>query len=62
MWPSRHAGVFATLVIQLPAEHKGGELVVQHNGEEKVFDFAPKSAAKIFFAAFLLTAGTSYVS
>ncbi len=45
-------GMFATLVIQLPAEHKGGELVVQHNGEEKVFNFATKSAAKIFFAAF----------
>ena len=45
-------GMFATLVVQLPAEHKGGELVVQHNGEEKVFDFATKSAAKVFFAAF----------
>ena len=45
-------GMFATLVVQLPAEHKGGELVVQHNGEEKIFDFATKSAAKIFFAAF----------
>jgi len=33
-------GMFATLVIQLPAEYTGGQLVVQHNREEKVFDFA----------------------
>ena len=45
-------GMFATLVIQLPAEHTGGELVVQHNREEKVFDFAADSASKIFYAAF----------
>ena len=45
-------GMFATLVIQLPAEHTGGELVVQHNCEEKVFDFAADSASKIFYAAF----------
>ena len=30
-------GMFATLVIQLPAEHTGGELVVQHNREEISF-------------------------
>ena len=45
-------GMFATLVIQLPAEHSGGQLVVQHNREEKVFDFAKDSASKIFYAAF----------
>ncbi len=45
-------GMFATLVIQLQAEHKGGELVVQHNGKEKTFDFADDSASDVFFAAF----------
>ena len=45
-------GMFATLVVQLPAEHKGGELVVQHNGKEKTFDFADDSASDVFFAAF----------
>ena len=45
-------GMFATLVIQLPAEHTGGQLVVQHNREEKIFDFADDSASKIFYAAF----------
>ena len=45
-------GMFATLVIQLPAEHKGGELVVQHHGKEKVFNFADDSASDVFFAAF----------
>ena len=44
--------MFATLVIQLPAEHTRGELVVQHNREEEVFDFAADSASKIFYAAF----------
>ncbi|CAL4149531.1 unnamed protein product, partial [Meganyctiphanes norvegica] len=32
-------GMFATLVIQLPANHKGGALIVRHKGETKVFDF-----------------------
>ena len=45
-------GMFATLVVQLPAEHTGGELVVQHNGKEKTFDFADDSASDVFFAAF----------
>ncbi|CAL4069379.1 unnamed protein product, partial [Meganyctiphanes norvegica] len=32
-------GMFATLVIQLPACYKGGALTVRHKGETKVFDF-----------------------
>ncbi|CAL4201705.1 unnamed protein product [Meganyctiphanes norvegica] len=32
-------GMFATLVIQLPASYKGGALTVRHKGETKVFDF-----------------------
>ena len=31
--------MFGTLVIQLPAGHTGGALVVRHKSETKVFDF-----------------------
>lgn len=36
-------GMFATLVIQLPAGHSGGALVIRHKGETKVFDFEDDS-------------------
>ncbi len=42
--------MFATLVIQLSAEHKGGKLVMQHNGKHKTFDLADDSASDVFFA------------
>ncbi len=35
--------MFATLVIVMPSEHKGGELIVYHEGEEKKFSFGKKS-------------------
>lgn len=42
----------ATLVITLPSAHRGGELVVRHEGREEVIDFAPASAFETQFAAF----------
>ncbi|KAK5991252.1 hypothetical protein PT974_09530 [Cladobotryum mycophilum] len=30
-------GIFGTLVISLPSEHQGGEVVVKHCGEQKIF-------------------------
>ena len=45
-------GMFATLVIQLPAGHKGGALVVSHKGETKVFDFQDDSRDNFFYTAF----------
>lgn len=31
------AGMFGTLVINLPSDHKGGVLVVRHNGKQCVY-------------------------
>lgn len=42
----------ATLVIALPSQHAGGELVVRHEGREEVVDFGPESAFQTQFAAF----------
>jgi hypothetical protein len=42
----------ATLVIALPSVHKGGELVVRHEGRQATVDFAPQSAFHTQFAAF----------
>ncbi|KAF9771336.1 hypothetical protein IL306_011033 [Fusarium sp. DS 682] len=41
-----------SLVVSLPVEHKGGQLVVRHGGREIVFDWAAKSANAIQWAAF----------
>ncbi|KAF4954426.1 hypothetical protein FGADI_5292 [Fusarium gaditjirri] len=41
-----------SLVVSLPVEHKGGQLAVRHGGREIVFDWAPKSADAIQWAAF----------
>jgi hypothetical protein len=37
-------GMVATLVIVLPCEHTGGELVIRHEGAETVFGFADKKS------------------
>ena len=42
----------ATLVIALPSEHKGGELVVRHEGREETVEFSPQSRFHSQFAAF----------
>ena len=46
-------GMFGTLVIQLPSDYSGGELMVKHRGEEKVFSFSGLQGSTNFhFAAF----------
>ena len=36
----KEPGMFATLVVQLPAKHDEGKLVVRHRGKEEDFDFS----------------------
>ena len=38
-------GMFATLLVCLPSRHKGGTLVVSHDGESKEIDFDTKAGA-----------------
>jgi hypothetical protein len=45
-------GMFATLVIVLPSDHRGGELAVRHLGREEVLDLHPQDPSEIGFAAF----------
>ncbi|CAF2949725.1 unnamed protein product, partial [Rotaria sp. Silwood2] len=33
-------GMFGTLVIILPSQYKGGEFVIKHNNQEKIFDYS----------------------
>ncbi len=42
----------ATLVIVLPTAFTGGELVVRHDGQQRVVDFSPDSAFQTQFVAF----------
>lgn len=42
----------ATLVIALPSQHEGGELIVRHEGRSVTIDFGPKSRFQTQFAAF----------
>ena len=45
--------MFGTLVVQLPSDYSGGQLVVSHGGKEKVFDFSGiKGCTNFHFAAF----------
>ena len=45
-------GMFATLVIVLPSQSEGGELVVRHGGRETQFDLSVDEPAEAAFAAF----------
>jgi hypothetical protein len=45
-------GMFATLVIVLPSEHEGGDLIVRHLGREVAFDQHPRDPSDIAYAAF----------
>lgn len=45
-------GMFATLVVLLPADFEGGELVVRHGGATKTFDLRPQDSGELTFAAF----------
>ena len=44
-------GMFGTLVIQLPSDYKGGQLVVFHQGEKKTFDYSDKPR-ECYYTAF----------
>ena len=45
--------MFGTLVVQLPSDYSGGELVVTHGGKDKVFNFnGLKGCTNFHYAAF----------
>ena len=44
--------MFATLVIVLPSEHEGGDLIVRHVGREVTYDQHPRDPSDIAYAAF----------
>lgn len=45
--------MFGTLVIQLPSNYKGGQLVVRHQGKKETFDFSGiKGSTGFHYAAF----------
>ncbi|MFT5162709.1 MAG: putative 2-oxoglutarate/Fe(II)-dependent dioxygenase YbiX [Alteromonadaceae bacterium] len=46
------ANMFATLVVNLPSEHEGGELVVSHGGQSQRYSFADIDAFYPEFVAF----------
>ena len=49
----KEPGMFATLVVALPSEHTGGELVIRFGRSEETVDFSqPASNYKMSFAAF----------
>ena len=45
-------GMVATLVVSLPAEGEGGEIVIRHNGRETVFDMCVSYPDELAYAAF----------
>lgn len=45
-------GMFGTLVMVLPSQHEGGELVIRHAGREVVVDLASREFTDVRFAAF----------
>ena len=47
----KETGMFATLRIQLPSEHKGGTLTVHHRGEEKCLDSIMDSGDGYYYSA-----------
>lgn len=44
--------MFATLVVNLPSEHEGGELIVSHGGQSNTYSFADGDGFHPPFAAF----------
>ena len=46
------SGMFATLVLALPSQSAGGELIVRHNDREARLDLASEEPSEIAFAAF----------
>lgn len=48
----KEPGMFGSLLVQLPAEHEGGALVVMHQGSTKRFDFCKDSGDKAYITSF----------
>ena len=48
----KEPGMFGSLLVQLPAEHTGGHLVVEHGADVKRFGFDKESADVSYFASF----------
>ncbi len=50
----KEAGMFGTLIVQLPSAHEGGALTVRHGGHSECFAFdgKEKSAGGIYYSAF----------
>ena len=46
------SNMFATLVINLPSEHEGGELIVSHGGQSQRYSFADNDRFQPNFVAF----------
>lgn len=44
--------MFATLVVNLPSEHKGGELIVSHGDQSQHYSFADKDLLHPYFLTF----------
>ena len=47
----KEKGMFATLIVQLPSRFSGGELVVRHNGSERVYSSSDQAEFGVRFAA-----------
>lgn len=45
-------GMIATLIVVLPSEFTGGELVVDQHGDKRIFDFSENSPKSLNFVAF----------
>ena len=45
-------GMFATLIVVLPSEHEGGELVVAHQDREAILGLEPQDFGRARWAAF----------
>ena len=48
----KSAGMFGTLVVVLPSEHSGGDLVIRHAGRETTVTLSGGDFAELGFAAF----------
>ena len=48
----KQVGMIGTLVVSLPTEGSGGELVVRHNGRESIIDMCVNDPAMLSYAAF----------
>ncbi len=45
-------GMFGTLVVVLPSAHRGGELVIRHDGREAMVDVSAAEMSELAFVAF----------